>query len=70
MDKETSERLKKLEIDAGIDKGIHQWVRTVCITATSTFMGFCIWLGGQIYDKFDQIKAGIMAFLIAGRHGQ
>ncbi len=70
MDKETAERLKNLEIEHGIEKGVHKWFRTICVTATSTFMGFCIWLGGQIYDKYDAVEAAVKAFLAAGRHGQ
>ncbi len=69
MDKETDKRLRDIEIEQGIDRGVHKWIRTVCITSTSTFMGFCIWIGGQLYDKFDAIKVGVMAFLAAGKHG-
>lgn len=62
-------RITRLEIESGIDKGIHKWIRTVCITSTSTFAGFCIWLGGQIYDKYDAIGAAVKAFLAAGKPG-
>ena len=70
MDKETAERLKNLEIEHGIEKGISKWVRTVCITSTGTFLTFLTWLGGQIYDKFDAIEAAVKAFLNYGKHGQ
>ena len=68
-EKSLAERVADLEIEDGIEKGIHKWIRTVCVTATSTFAGFCIWLGGEIYDKFYAIEAAVKAFLAAGRNG-
>lgn len=70
MDKETEKRLSKLEIEKGIEHGIQKWVRTVCVTATTMFLGFVSWVASQLYDKFEAIQAGIRAFLDTSRHGQ
>ena len=70
IDKETERDLKELLIEREIEKGISKWLRTVCVTATSTLTGFFLWLGSFIYDKFDAVEAAVKAFIAAGRHGQ
>jgi len=35
----------------------------VCITATGSFLSFCVWLGGLIYYKVGAVKVGILAAL-------
>jgi len=67
MDKETSERLTKIEVDKRIEEGISAWIRTVCITATLSTWGFFMWLGSTVYDKFPAFKAAIVAFIITDK---
>ncbi len=69
-DDDLERRLNKLEINQGIDDGIHKWIRTVCVTSTMSFLGFISWIANWSYDKFDAIQAGIKAFLETLRHGQ
>ena len=42
-------------------------VHAVCITTTTSVMGFFVWIGGHIYDKYDAIEAGVKAFITAIR---
>lgn len=63
MDKETRDELNQIKIDMAVDDGISKWIRTVCITATTSTFGFFLWLGNEVYDKYPAFKAGIMAFI-------
>lgn len=60
-------RLRELEIDHEVEKRISKWIRTICITATGSFLTFCGWLGGIVYDKWDAFSAAIKAFIAASK---
>ena len=63
MNKEDNDRIKEIEIELAVDRFKRGWIRTVCITATSTAGAVLLWLGTIVYDKFPAFKAAIITFV-------
>lgn len=58
------------EIEDGIRAGITKRIHAVCVTATTSIMGFFYFLGGYVYDHWHSFEAAIKAFLFSERGGQ
>lgn len=69
-DDELYARIQKIENEKAIKDGINKWIRVVCISGTTSFLGFCSWLGSFIYDNFKAVEIGVKAFIVALRGGQ
>jgi hypothetical protein len=59
------DRVTAIEIDRAVDDGIHKIIRTVCITATGSFLSLCYWFGDVIYQNSSAVEAAVRAFWIA-----
>lgn len=77
LTKDNAKDIQEIKVELAIykqkqhdDEDHRKWFRTICISATSVFLSGLYWLGGQIYDKFDAVKAAIITFINATKHGQ
>jgi Cu/Ag efflux pump CusA len=59
---ELEERLQAIEIEKAIQEGIQRRVRTICITATSALLTAMFATGKFIYNEFNAVSAGVLAF--------
>lgn len=64
---ELQKYINEKKIEEGIRKGISKWAHTICMTATSAVMSIVYYIGGIVYDKWEQFSAAIDAFIKAGR---
>lgn len=70
IDKKLHELDKKAAIDEAVKANNWVWIKKtigICISTTSALIGFFVWLGMAIYDKYEPIKIGVRATILAIR---